>query len=546
LIQEQNNKRKSMASTDPNTRPFSLDPKALRTLMREDNFTTPQAMKELGLKDPEATQKLVEMARAGWIEYQGFSPYYDMEIDLWKPARLGVNFALKKLMKRTSVAEGEKVLSKAIAAARKFNAEEHAYTITKMTLFGSLVRGGDDNRTIGDIDLQVETKLRKGLSKEELERRLTADREGTPNNWYTSYDENWWAKKRAIRAIRAVSTRLSASEHKNIEDMGCEHRVIYSYDSKTGTEALFSSELIPANPSKQEEFNRLPENINLPEVPSARKLPDFPSQRPGFNHACPQTALYGWVRGASLEDLAKHLGTAKEDVQVALAAQDLNFPDPTEAIIYPSILETLDRFLRKYKEYDFRVSINPDGRRGTTISVWTNFQGKGGTATSDKRGYTNGRLELIMLGEKIIMVIQRWHASIKRLVAPLKVGMSLILRPGTLSYNIQKERTQDVREIKKNALEFFETLWDKTPIIDIYGDLRKNCDLHIIRRPKYAIEEKNPYDWEKAILHKNNEIAQSFNCFVRHVTGGNVNQFDSLELIISRLEWFDRDDETYT
>ena len=115
-----------------------------------------------------------------------------------------------------------------------------------------------------------------------------------------------------------------------------------------------------------------------------------------------------------------------------------------------------------------------------------------------------------------------------------------------MSYNIQKERTQDVREIKKNALEFFETLWDKTPIIDIYGDLRKNCDLHIIRRPKYAIEEKNPYDWEKAILHKNNEIAQSFNCFVRHVTGGNVNQFDSLELIISRLEWFDRDDETYT
>lgn len=103
--------RPTMPSTDPNTRPFNLDPKSLRNLMREKSFTTPEAMKMLDLQEPQATETLVEMARAGWIEYEGYSPYHDMSIDSWSRARLGINFALKKLMKRTSVAEGEKLLA---------------------------------------------------------------------------------------------------------------------------------------------------------------------------------------------------------------------------------------------------------------------------------------------------------------------------------------------------------------------------------------------------------------------------------------------------
>lgn len=343
--------------------PFEIDSAALRKLMREERFCTPLAMEILGLREPTATETLIRLARAGWVRYLG----QEAGMDQWEADRNGINFSMEKLIARTSAKEGDKILLRAVAAARIFNAEKRSSAVTRITLFGSLARGGDESQTVGDVDLQIEVTPREHLGVEIYGKLLEADKDGCPYTWDYCWRANSWALARGVRAVRATSTRISASLHDNIGDMGCEHRIAYAYDAGLEVELPVDGKMVPADVEKQREFNAQPAIGDMPEIPAVRPLPAYPSPGPGQSEqiADGDVAEYAWMQGRSLEDIAKWMGRSVQAVQAALSIRADKMKDPMAAALHPSPLTTMAAFLERHADTTFNVSMR-NKRKGAS------------------------------------------------------------------------------------------------------------------------------------------------------------------------------------
>lgn len=526
-----------MASTDPQTRPFDLNPKDLRTLLSgRKSFSTSYAMRILRLREPDATVKLIEMTRSGWIEYDGESK----RIDWWKAARLGINFSMKKMLKRVTVAQGMKIVENAVAAARAFNDEDRATAITRISLFGSLVRGGDESGTIGDVDLQVVYENRRSLCDDELNRRIAADKVGAPRGWTYLHEPEEWGRRRGLRAIRAVSTRISASTWDNIGGMGCEHRVVYAYDSTTGREIPFDPATVPADASKQQAFNVVAVVGPLPPVPVARAMPAFPRHATGHARVDAESAEYGWTRGMSIAAIGKWLGKHPDEVKAVLAARGMDLPDPRDVVLCPSPLETLDRFMSAYPGHHFEVRMMRGSQGGMTL-VSTRHGGRRGHAAATASGVE--RSDDAMLSALCAVVAEAgeaWYARIRRNFPHISLGLSFDFNPGQDRSYTAAPAASGANALATAFNARFDELYATTPASDLVRRRQlKSGHLLMDLLPQQRLEYMRRDEWRRGTPVDDPDLLALARPLVETITAGRDLSFTGITLERHESDWID-------
>ncbi|QAY80450.1 hypothetical protein ETR14_27820 (plasmid) [Sphingosinicella sp. BN140058] len=430
-----------MPITDPmNVSRFGIDVTLLRTFLRsmlrypQQTFTTPEAMASLRLAEPAATETLLELARARWLVYLGV----EQSLDQWKVGRLGLQFSMKQLTKRMPVREANQLLDRAIEAAKAFNRTDVSTRIERIALFGSLARGGDENGTVGDIDLQVTLAYRRDISAEEREALVNKEAKLAPKSRYESYQKRTWVYQAGIRALRAIGSRLTVSTHDNIRDMGCEHRIVYVYDGATGNEPACDRSLVPADATKQATFNADEDHhATLPALPPARPAPPapkrvIPSQL--RSQVDRHIAQYHWVRGLSLAEIAPLAEGTPSEVQAALASAEDPIPNPDEVVLTACPVDALAPFLAGHPEIHARIRID-GGRRGSSpVGVHLRLGSESAYCGASMTTIDcSGAPALTSLAEVIARAAARWQ---KRLVSKMKKA------PFSLSFTMQGEIEQ--------------------------------------------------------------------------------------------------------
>lgn len=464
-------------ASDANPFQFGLQQKPLRTFFRDisrysnQKFLTTDAMAALGLREPEATRVLLKMAENNWLVYLG---EHD-GIDKWSLGRLGIQFSLKNFFKRIDVSSADKILAKAIVAAREFNDREASLTIIqKITLYGSLARGGDSAGTVGDIDLQIELDDRIHLSPEEVREQLRLHGWSRgPRHLRYDFEAEGWAASEGLRVLRAVNHRITASTIDNIGEMGCEHRVVYEYDIASRSEILCSGELVPADAQKQAQFNKGSDHKSpLPVVPEFRAWPEWPRDRSAIGalrrRINANVAQYHWQRGMTCKQIAKLTRCTETEIQAVLANLNSPTPEPSSVELIASPVEALIPFHANFP--GSAVSVQTGVDRDFPVSVWFTQNDKTARADAGKiHANSEGPDAAAVPAELIARAAALWFAGFKPSFPKIELHMGFSLHSGALT-TVNRSKPLHAKRFATSFNRLFDELLMQQPIRDHYGE----------------------------------------------------------------------------
>ncbi|MGN6848085.1 MAG: hypothetical protein ACTHJK_01190 [Sphingomicrobium sp.] len=532
-----------MFSTNPmNVEQFGGDAGRVRKFLRDmsthyrQQFTTPEAMQALDLGEPEGTRTLVAMAEAGWLVYLGED---DDGFDQWRVGRLGIQYSMKKLLKRMPVDKAEALLDRTLAAVRGFNGTNASTRIIEVALFGSLARGGDEQKTVGDIDLQVKIGPREDASKEQRSKLLDAEMRQAPKSSTTEFEKQFWAERAGIRHLRAISTRLTVSTHDNIADMGCEYVVIYRFDPISGQELPCDRRLEPGHPEKQMRFNGHAEHeAPLPSVPAFRTWPDVPARKPTGLHARNQVnrsiAQYIWQRGYTLKDIARRQHAKRIDVQAVLAQCGMILPDPASIVITDSPVDALAPLLADFPDVHADIRLGGFGGGGIANVHLRRGRHHAMCASSPTRSEPDGDPELVPLANIIATAAALWHKRFRSKASKIELSMDFQLRGYLPSFAAEASTMKSATVCGQTFNQLFDDLYGKTefePLNDRkLRSVRLSLDLLALKLYRSHLGESKHGLPLGALAEPARELSKA-------LTGDHARVISSIELSRQKSEW---------
>jgi len=175
-------------------------------------FSLQMAAKVFGESESDARKRLHNLHCEGWIDAEGMITEHEGQHypGLWQPTEKGMRLsAMPMNIKRFPVSEGRKIVEQVIKLATQINTEDHnSHRIETIILFGSVLTG-HDNDDAGDVDLWVDTRLRRDISLEEV--RELARRESEGRAYRQTYYH--WGSILLLRRIKKISPRISLVNH---------------------------------------------------------------------------------------------------------------------------------------------------------------------------------------------------------------------------------------------------------------------------------------------------------------------------------------------
>lgn len=532
-----------MTSSKPmDVEQFGVDPARLRKFLRDmsaykSEFTTPQAMEALGLSEPEGTRAFVGMGEAKWLVYLG---EHD-KLDQWKVGRLGIQFSMKNFLKRMPVAKAEELLERTIDAARAFNATDASTRITRLALFGSLATGGDGLGTVGDVDLQLAIGERAGISEQERAELLIKEARPAPKRSTFDFDGRFWARNAGLRHIRAVSKHLTVSTHDNIGDMGCEHRIVYWYDAKTGLERPSDRKLIPADDEKQSAFNIDAEHeAPLPQVPEFRPWPRVPARRPtGLCERRPSIdwalAQYLWQRGAGLKVIARRLAAKEVDVQAVLAQSGIELPETASIIMTDSPIDALAPFLAGFPDIHANIRLGDFGSYGTVIVRLRRGRYEASCSASPTKAEAEGDPELAPLAEVIAKAGALWHKRFRSKTPKISLSTEFDLAGALDSVSDQPSTMKAASRLGVAFNRMFDEFYHEANFETVYEDRRiRSVSLYLDLL--HAKLQRSRRDGSKKPIVQG-ELAEPARMLADALVGRHGKLVSSIELYRHQAEW---------
>ncbi|RVQ65715.1 hypothetical protein EKN06_12330 [Croceicoccus ponticola] len=212
---------------DRDTLIFGNRPAMLKTLLKREHFSAIEAMRDLHIREPQASKTLRDLAADGWIKFDGID---HKGIEHWGLADKGIRLVATRLIKRFPIEEGLALLPAIIAKAEALNSDpESSRRIESIWLFGSVLTGrsGDD---AGDIDLVVNVS-RRPLPASELKALEDVEMSRAPERVQMGWFRDFRSTE-LLRQIKKVSHRISIHVAPDVEIFGLPYREIYRFDLK--------------------------------------------------------------------------------------------------------------------------------------------------------------------------------------------------------------------------------------------------------------------------------------------------------------------------
>jgi hypothetical protein len=176
----------------------------------------------------QAEALLVKGCRDGVLEIS--EPFYDA-------TSKGLSLLHSGVAPRFDRSHADKVIAKAISAARKWNKnQDNVAVITELRLFGSALKSRD---SYGDVDIEIHTAIRS-VSTEAMALHVEALPSSVTRTYEGYSHPELMVKERSARAARKAINRsareISFCRAGTIRDIGADHMQIYCYDPKQDIE----------------------------------------------------------------------------------------------------------------------------------------------------------------------------------------------------------------------------------------------------------------------------------------------------------------------
>lgn len=256
---------------------------ALLAATRYGEFELGAFQAALSLTPIETDAILREAASLGYVT---FSDPGTTDHPHWGIARAGRVLMADKQKKRITRDVVDRHLDRLITRARNLNAESrHLHHIASITLFGSALY--KDRPDYGDIDVEVDIVRQPIPSKHKdylvdlLFNEASSSRKSRTIGGRSAvafeldYDN-------IVRRLKQGLTTLSMSTRKQIEELGCEHKCIYRFDSETLTELPADKSITPR--TQPDAPDQIAEEISdLPETTCINPIADMSPKKISVN-----------------------------------------------------------------------------------------------------------------------------------------------------------------------------------------------------------------------------------------------------------------------
>jgi hypothetical protein len=285
----------------------------VKRLCRLERFSTPAAAWELKLLEPEISSVLAALQREGYLSFCGQDPPF---MDRWEVTGLGSRLAATRIGAPITRDRADQTVDQLIAAARNVNADDLAYNVERLLVFGSWVNGTEE---LGDIDVVADLRKRviEGRDLErESRRRLRARKQQAH-----LLEDLGYPTTEVYRRLRDVSPYVSLHAIDDIHAYAAPYRIIYAFDAERRIELPASGEILRGDPARTPMQAQTDEPIgsstsracNEPQLPPPPSRNDMRRPRRFGDRAnfvaSPKEieAMHMWANGASAEEICAHL-----------------------------------------------------------------------------------------------------------------------------------------------------------------------------------------------------------------------------------------------
>jgi hypothetical protein len=333
-------------------------PALLKRLLRRDDFDTPTAMKDLDLREPEATETLVALEAEGWISHAGIHE----GIDHWSIGEQGARLVATRLLKRISIEEARGILDALVERARQINAEPtFSYRVRRIVLFGSVL-SASPGASVGDIDVVVQ------LAPRALDRTaLDALRQQECGTKPAHIEEVYWPETRVRRDLARVSRYVSSHRETDVTETRAPHQEIYRYDVESECEIAPDRSIRILEPTQPEDSTAV---LQRRPTHPPRPWPRPPSKGTSIeiDDEEGRTAQHLWINHVPIKKIAAQLRLSPSVVQGYLAA--LAEPRPSPPPIGAAQKQMLLAVLPRDRSFVVHVDMEFGRRQDVVIDIY--------------------------------------------------------------------------------------------------------------------------------------------------------------------------------
>lgn len=266
------------------------------------SFNTYDACEATGLEDPEVSLFLRKLEQDRILDYIGTD---SAGFEKWCAGQEGKRILSAKIAYPKPVEVALETLTLVMDKALEIAEDTQAsYLTTQIWLFGSALRGGDDEGLVGDLDIAITYKP-----------RLTGDDQRALQNLECPNEDPLRAMYRCYRnlssKLESVSKLVSVADISDIQELDAQRQLVWQYDRSSGREdrtkgpVIGSSTTSPGYPSLREEDYENPSHLYLDRIP--------PSPQGMVSHVdeilhCARLARNLWFRGKTIEEVIRLVG----------------------------------------------------------------------------------------------------------------------------------------------------------------------------------------------------------------------------------------------
>jgi len=285
--------------TKPKAEIHGIRVSVIKKLIRR-TFDTYDACEATGLEDPEVSVFLRKLEQDHILDYAGVDT---AGFEQWSAGTQGKRILSAKIASPKSAAEALRILDAVMDKAFEIAEDSQAaHFPTQIWLFGSTLRGGDEDGLVGDLDIAVVSEPR--LSDDE-QQRILQDLE-FPNE--SSLRSRYRSQSNVCSKLNSVSKFVSAIDIAQAEEIDAQRQIVWRYDRSTSIEdrsrgpVIGSSTTSPGPPSNREDDYESPPPLNID-----RTLPHphgIVSQIDEILESA-RLARNIWFRGDSIEEVMR-------------------------------------------------------------------------------------------------------------------------------------------------------------------------------------------------------------------------------------------------
>jgi len=289
-------------------------------------FSTVDAAKALHMSDPDIGMMLRRMEEDEIVDYAGLFN----GIEQWRSGCQGDRILGAKIAPAQPVSKAMKALDRLLDVADQIAADEtSSFLPVEIYLFGSVLRGGDEEGLVGDLDVAVKSDWRlKGEDQRKLEQAE-----------YGGYIPIWkmgWPRRRMIARLAKAVRLASIHEMHDAEAIDAQRQLVWRLDRNTGIAdrtrgaLVGSSTQSPGPPSSRDEDYVAPPPLRAWRTPPAAvgtlRSPVSNMYRGALLDELAHISRHLWARGETIEEVAERLYARPQDVAILLTWNAADVP----------------------------------------------------------------------------------------------------------------------------------------------------------------------------------------------------------------------------